>query len=389
MFDFDEIVPREGTDSIKFCDPKRINENSIPGTIPMWIADMDFRCAPVITKALHERVDAGIFGYSEAGSGYFDALEGWYRTRYGIEIDRGTVVMTAGVVTAIDSLTKLLTREGEGVIIMTPSYGPFSGAISKVEGRTALYNRLVMKDGVFTIDFEDLEKKASDPSAVLLILCNPHNPTGRVWTREELTEIISICRKNGVKIISDEIHSDITRTGVSVTSMLSMDCDDVLAAVCTAPSKTFNMAGNGLSNIIVKDPDLRKALAGSSHSMPSPFSLAATKAAYSGGAEWVDAMRAYLDENFRILSDFLSRELPECVFTVPGATYLAWVDMSAYGLGNRELEDLFASHGVLIEAGGSFVDNADGFVRINIACPASVLREALERIRTALHTVKR
>ncbi|MCR4895125.1 MAG: PatB family C-S lyase [Eubacteriales bacterium] len=383
MYDFDEIVPREGTCSIKYGDLKKINENASDDAIPMWIADMDFRCAPEILIALHQRVNAGIFGYSSADERYYCALEKWYRTRYGIEIKREDVVITNGVVSAINHLVKILTSPGDGIIIMTPSYGPFDRAAKGAEGRIPLYSRMIYDRGRFETDWADFEAKAKEPSTKLFILCNPHNPTGRVWDRQELERFHAICRENSVTIISDEIHSDITRTGTDTVSMLDVASDDPSVAVCTAPSKTFNMAGNSMSNIILRDPEVRDALRRACSASQSPFSLAATTAAYEHGAAWVDAMRAYLDSNFEYLRAFLDREFPQCGYVIPGATYLAWVDMRFTGLDNSSLEDVLAKAGVLIEAGGSFVDNADGFVRINIACPKSVLAEACERIKKA------
>ena len=384
MYDFDEIVPMEGTCSRKHTDPKKINENASEDAIPMWIADMDFRCAPEILIALHQRVNAGIFGYSSADDGYYEALAGWYRGRYGIEIKREDVVITNGVVSAINHLVKILTKPGDGIIIMTPSYGPFDRAAKGAEGRIPLYNRMKYENGRFEIDWEDFEAKAKEPSTSLFILCNPHNPTGRVWERGELERIHSVCRENSVTVISDEIHSDITRLGVNVVSMLDVAKDDPTVVVATAPSKTFNMAGNGMSNIIVRDQGVRDALRRACEASQSPFSLAATTAAYARGAAWVDEMRAYLDSNFEYLKAFLDREFPECGYVIPGATYLAWVDMRFAGLDDKGLEDTLAKAGVLTEAGGHFVDNAEGFVRINIACPKSVLSEACERIKKAL-----
>ena len=293
------------------------------------------------------------------------------------------MVITNGVVSAINHLVKILTKEGDGIIIMTPSYGPFDRAAKGAEGRVPLYNRMIYRDGCFEIDWDDLEEKAKMPSSTLLILCNPHNPTGRVWSRQELERMRRICADNGVRIISDEIHSDITRTGIDVVSMLDVASDDPSVTVCTAPSKTFNMAGNGMSNIIVRDPEIRDQLRRACSASLSPLSLAATTAAYDSGAAWVDEMRAYLDGNFEYLRSFLGKEFPEACYKIPGATYLAWVDMRSLGLDDSGLEDTLAAAGVLIEAGGSFVDNAEGFVRINIACPRSVLAEACERIKKA------
>lgn len=384
MYDFDEIVPREGTCSIKYGDLKKINGNASDDAIPMWIADMDFRCAPEILIALHQRVNAGIFGYSSADDRYYSALAKWYSSRYGTEVKREDVVITNGVVSAINHLVRILTKEGDGVIIMTPSYGPFDRAVKGTEGRVPFYSRMKYQNGCFEADWEDLEKKAKEPSTTLMILCNPHNPTGRVFSREELEKLHRICGANGVKIISDEIHSDITRIGTAVVSMLDVCACDPAVVVCTAPSKTFNMAGNGMSNIIVRDPEVRDALRKAAGASLSPLSLAATTAAYEKGEAWVDGMRAYLDGNFEYLKGFLDREFPQCCYAIPGATYLAWVDMRFTGLDDRGLEDTLAAAGVLIEAGGSFVDNAEGFVRINIACPRSVLAEACERIKKAL-----
>lgn len=384
MYDFDSVVPREGTCSIKFRDPKKVNEFASADAIPMWIADMDFRCAPEIMEELHARVDNGIYGYSSADDRYYEALSSWYLSRFGVKVEKETVVITNGVVSALNALVKILTKEGDSILILTPSYGPFDRAAKGAEGRNALYCRMKNDSGYFTVDFEDFEKKAADEKTALFILCNPHNPAGRVWSVEELERMKKICSDNGVKIVSDEIHGDITRSGITVNTMLSVCADDPSVVVCTAPSKTFNMAGNGMSNIIVRDPEIRDALRKSVSVSVSPFSLTATTAAYEKGAAWVDEMREYLDSNFAMLDAFLKEKLPECRFTVPEATYLAWVDMSAFGLTDEELEKRFAENGVLLEAGQNFVDNAEGWVRINIACPKSVLKEAFIRMEKAL-----
>ncbi|MCR4722346.1 MAG: pyridoxal phosphate-dependent aminotransferase [Eubacteriales bacterium] len=386
MYNFDQIIPREGTDSVKFDGMKRFYPDASDDAIPMFIADMDFAVAPEILEAMHERLEKKILGYTGIfDDSYYDNIINWYKTRFGLEVKKEEIVISNGVVPAVNVLVRALTKEGDNIIITTPSYGPFFGAIQQAEGRNALYNRLINTNGYYTMDFEDFEEKCKDPKTTMFILCNPHNPTGRIWTVEELTKIHEICQANGVFIVSDEIHADLTRSDKKVTPIASLFPDDKNIVTCTAPSKTFNLAGNGHSNIFIRDEEIRKAYqANGGRGSSNPLSVAATKAAYAQGAYWLDELREYLDGNFAYVKEFLAKELPDAVFTIPEGTYLAWIGLGAYGYSNDELEKKIGQGGVVIESGRSFVDNCDSYIRVNMACPLSVVKTAFDRIAKAV-----
>lgn len=381
-FDFDKIVLRRGSGSCKW--------DSRGNVIPLWVADMDFQTAPCIIDALRDRVEHGVFGYTYVDDNYYDALIDWFSSRHLYSFNREDVIYTPGVVPAISAIIKALVPEDKGVIVQTPVYNCFFSSIRNNSCRI-VENPLLRKDisaGEFTyeMDFEGLERLASDADNVLLLLCNPHNPAGRVWTREELERVADICGRNGVTVVSDEIHCELTRPGLTYVPYGTVSGD---AVVCVSPSKAFNTAGLQIANIIVNDAEkhalIDRAVNINEVCDVNPFGVTALKAAYSSeGSEWLDALREYLWENYRFLREYLGERLPQCPVVRLEGTYLVWLDISALGLGADETEEMLLEKGrVWVNSGMMY--GTDGYIRINIACPRSTLEEGLERICEALN----
>ncbi|MDO5532439.1 MalY/PatB family protein [Sutterella sp.] len=394
-YDFDEIIDRRNSNSLN-TDGFRQYIFHDDGTmkfpyrdeefVRMWVADQEFAAPEVVINAMRRRLDRRIFGYSRAfDPAYYEAFAGWCDRRYGWHCEKSHLVTSNGVVPTLYELTGYITKPGEKVLILTPSY-PYFKYAADFHGRGCVASPLVRDaEGRFTIDFEDLEKKAADPLVKLMIFCNPHNPTGRVWTGEELRRVAEICGRHGLWIISDEIHCDLLRSGLRHTPMAKLFPDNDRIITCMAASKTFNLAGLMLSNIVIPNEELRAVWNARHYNFDNPISLAATQAAYEEGDEWLEALKAYLDGNFRFTADFLAEKLPKAKFRIPEATYLAWVDASAYLKGVGDIPRLFADHaGVLLEGGDMFVSNSDGFIRLNLACPRSMLEEGLRRIHGLL-----
>ena len=357
---------------------------------------MDFECADPIIKALHHRVDHKIFGYSSNNSDkYFDAFCNWYKRRFDWDIDRKSVVFSPGVVPAIALLVRVLTKPSEGVIIQRPVYYPFTNKIENND-RKVINNSLIYEEGTYKMDYEDLDKKASDPNNKVLILCSPHNPVGRVWSEEELKRVVEICKKHEVWIVADEIHLDLIRKGVKHTplQLLCSYYKDKIVT-CVAPSKSFNLAGMQLSNIIINNAELRKEyqheiIATGGVSSPNPFAIVSAIAAYNESEDWLDELNDYLDKNVEFIKEFLLKNIPKAKLIYPEGTYLVWIDLNAYGLNEIELEDLmFKKANVLLDEGYIFGKEGIGFERINAACPRSILKECLERIKKALDSLNK
>ncbi|WP_027701427.1 MalY/PatB family protein [Metaclostridioides mangenotii] len=393
-YDFDKIVDRIGTDSVKWdfrtmCSPKAQKDG-----LPLWVADMDFECADPIIKALHDRVDHKIFGYSSNNSDeYFDAFCNWYKRRFGWEIDRKSVVFAPGVVPALAILVRILTNPGDGVIIQRPVYYPFTNKIEKND-RKVVNNSLIYEDGTYKMDYDDLEEKAKDPKNKVLILCSPHNPVGRVWSEDELRRVVDICKKHDVWIVADEIHSDLVRKGIKHTP-IQLLCDDYKDKIvtCIAPSKTFNLAGMQLSNIIINNAELKKkfldeVVATGGVNSPNPFAIVSAVAGYNESEDWLDELNDYLDKNIDFIKEYLENNIPKAKLIYPEGTYLVWIDLTTYGLSEVELEDLmFKKANILLDEGYIFGKEGIGFERINAACPKSILVECLVRMKDALDSL--
>lgn len=384
---FDEITDRRNTNSYKWDSAKR------DGVLPMWVADMDFRTAPAIIEALRRRVEHGVFGYTRVPDEYYEAIVRWFSRKHGWHIKPEEILYTSGVVPAISAIIKALTSPGDGVIVQTPVYNCFFSSIRNNQCQL-IENRLLYADSTYHIDFDDLEMKASDPKAKLLLLCNPHNPAGRVWTRSELERINDICLRNSVMVVSDEIHCELVFDGYKYTPFASIsEACRKNSVVCCSPSKSFNIAGLQIANIISDSEQLRnridRAININEVCDVNPFGVIALMAAYNHGEEWLDELKTYLWENYRTLLSFFKSELPDFPVTKLEGTYLVWVDCRSLGIESSELErKLMDVAGVWLNEGTMYGDAGEGFMRINIACPRSVLEEGLRRIKKGVDMLR-
>ena len=376
-FDFDELTCRRGSGSLKW------DTVDDPEVLPLWVADMDFRTAPAVTEALIRRVETGIFGYVDVPDAFYEALEGWFSRRHGWTIARPHVIYTSGVVPAISAIIKALTIPGDGVIVNTPAYNCFFSSIRNNGCRQndAPLRRVETAGGfTFEMDFEQLEAVASDPRNRLMILCNPHNPTGRVWTLEELKKVRDICRRNDVAVVSDEIHCELTHGDRRYIPYATIDDS---AIVCVSPSKAFNTAGLQIAAIVCPDECVRarvdRAINDNEVCDVNPFGVEGLIAAYTRGEEWLDALREYLDSNYSHLREVIGRHLPAWKMCDSESTYLAWIDVSATGLdGDAVAAMLLSEAKVRVSPGSDY--GATDYIRINYACPRARLDEALDRI---------
>lgn len=385
MYNFDEVIDRMNTNSVKYGVSKMMYPGLPEDYIPMWIADMDFACPQPILDAMKERLDKRILGYSTIlDPEYFQALADWMRIRHNWEVDPASSLFSSGVVPALEVAVRMLTTERDSILLNTPAYHPFDDAIKK-NRRKPVYSRLLCRNGHYEIDWEDFEKKAKEPDVRLYFLCNPHNPTGRVWSKDELYRIGKICFENDVFVVSDEIHFDFIRSGVEHTVFASLFPHEKRIITCTAPSKTFNLAGNQLSNIFFADRKIQQQWqAENVLGMPNPLSIEACKAAYTKCSGWLDELNSYLDENFRHFAQRVEKELPKVKFKIPESTYLAWLDVSETGLSKRELVLRMVHAGLHIEYEDEFVDNGEGHIRMNLACPRSVIDKAVDAMVDAI-----
>lgn len=385
-FDFDTPVDRRGSGSYKW------DSASQQDVIPLWVADMDFPTAPVIIDALRRRVDHGVFGYVKVSDDYYDALVSWNRHRHGWTINRDMVIYTSGVVPAVSAIIKALTRPGDGVIVNTPAYNCFFSSIRN--NRCAIVeNPLIRVDSgdsfTYRIDLDSLEEACADPANKVMILCNPHNPTGRIWTRGELEEIAGICHRHGVTVISDEIHCELTLPGREYTPYATVDPD---AVICCSPSKAFNIAGLQIANIVAPSEPVRavidRAINDNEVCDVNPFGVTALIAAYNHGAPWLDELRDYISGNYAMLLDFFTTELPSLKVCSLESTYLAWVDITALGISSEKLEEhALETERVWVNAGSMY--GSEGYIRINMACPRSRLLEGLRRLKRAVANIVR
>lgn len=383
IYDFDTIIPRRESRSYKW------DSAPDPEVLPMWVADMDFRTAPAVTRALESRARQGIFGYTKVPDAYFEALIAWFGQRHGFRIRPEWILFTTGVVPALSAVIKALAAPGERVIVQGPVYNCFFSSIRN-NGCEMVSNDLLYRDGKYAIDFDDLEAKAADPAAKLLLLCNPHNPVGRVWTRQELERIGEICFRHGVTVVSDEIHCDLVYPGHRHIPFASLgEAFRQHSVTCTAPSKTFNLAGIQVANIIAADETLRrkidKALNINEVCEINCFAVEALIAAYNEGGEWLDALKTYLWDNYRYLRDFFTEHLPAFTVLPLEATYLVWVDCRSLNSSSAGIVRTLLEQGKLwVNEGALYGDAGEGFLRINMATPRALLTEGLNRFKKAL-----
>lgn len=385
--DFDRVIDRRNTNSLKYDFAGAFGMPE--GLLPLWVADMDFKTSSYVEDALTACASGGIFGYSDVGRDYFEAVSGWMRRRHGWEVQESWLVRTPGVVFALALAVKAYTRPGDAVLIQRPVYYPFSEVIED-NGRKVVSNDLYMgEDGRYHIDFADFEQKIVSEHIKLFLLCSPHNPVGRVWTKEELLRMGEICRAHGVIVVSDEIHNDFIFKGEHhVFAGLKKEFEE-FGIVCTSPSKTFNLAGLVLSNIFIPNPALREKfkyeLSAAGMGQIGIMGLTACEAAYRHGDVWYEAMLAYVEENIAFAKRFVETEMSGVRMTGHEATYLIWLDFRETGLSAAELDDLIVHKaGVWLDRGAMFGENGSGFQRINVACPRSILARALENISRAL-----
>lgn len=376
-YDFDKTIDRRATNSHKW-------DSAPEGVLPMWVADMDFRTAPAIIDALQKRVAHGIFGYTRVPDAYYDAVTSWFSRRHGWDIDREWIIYTSGVVPAVSAVIKALTVPGDKVIVQTPVYNCFFSSIRN-NGCEIVSNPLRRTADTYKMDFDALERCAADPRTKVMLLCNPHNPAGRVWTPDELTRLGNICLRNGVTVVADEIHCELVYQGFKYTPFASLS-DAFLhrSVTCVSPSKAFNIAGLQIANIVAFDNDLRsridKAININEVCDVNPFGVAATIAAYNEGEEWLNQLVDYLHGNYEAMAEFCRRELAEFPITRLEGTYLVWMDCSSLGMSSDALEHALLDDARLwLNAGTMYGAEGEGYMRWNIACPRSVMLDGLNR----------
>lgn len=382
-YDFDELIARRGTNSYKW------DSAADAEVLPMWVADMDFRTAAPIVEALERRARHGIFGYTKVPAAYYEAVISWFCRNHKFWIEREWILFTTGVVPALSAVIKALIEPGDKVIVQEPVYNCFFSSIRN-DGCQTVSNDLIYNDGRYTIDFGDLERKAADPAVRLMLLCNPHNPVGRVWSREELLRIGEICFRNHVLVVSDEIHCDLVYPGHTHVPFASLGEEFLQNSVsCTAPSKTFNLAGIQVANIIAADERIRRkidrALNVNEVCEINAFAIDALIAAYNEGDEWLEQLKAYLAANYSYLKDFFTAHFPGLKVLPLEATYLVWVDCKALDMPSARIARKLLEDGKLwVNEGTLYGGAGEGFLRFNIACPRALLKQGLERFESVL-----
>lgn len=382
-YNFDEEVNRRDTNSYKW------DSLDMESVIPLWVADMDFKTAPCIIDALKKRVEHGVFGYTRVSDTYYKATIDWFGRRHNWEILPSDIIYTSGVVPAISAIIKALTQPGDKVIVQTPVYNCFFSSIRNNDCEVS-ENELIYDDTRYFMDFDDLEKRASDLKAKVMLLCNPHNPSGRVWSYNELYRVYEICKKHNVTVVSDEIHCELVYPPFVYIPFCSLSEEVAATSVaCISPSKSFNIAGLQIANIVCRDEEMRKKIDKAININEvcdvNPFGVLATIAAYNEGEPWLAELIDYLQRNYEMLLTFFNNELPELPVVKLEGTYLVWVDCRKVGLSSNELEEKLIREGkVWLNPGAMYGDAGEGFMRINIACPRARLEEGLKRLAKVL-----
>ena len=386
MYNFDEVISRRNTNSMKYDFNQQYNKPE--DAIPLWVADMDFRTPPEVMAAIQKVADHGIYGYTETKEDYFRALFDWFGSRYNCNIKEEWLIKCPGVVFALGMAIKALTAPGDAIIIQKPLYYPIENTII-ANARIPIDSTLVYTNGHYTIDFSDFERKIVENNVRMFVLCNPHNPGGRVWTNNELMTLGRICKKHNVIVVSDEIHCDIVFEGHKHI-VFSTVCEGFadFTVTLTAPSKTFNLAGLQVSNMFVENEEMRNKISHEIHSTGysqlNTMGLAACQAAYESGGAWLCALMQYLTKNAEFVREYLGKHVPKINAIMPQGSYLMWVDMNALGMPHAELEARMDKLGVWPSSGTAFGATGEGFFRINLACPRSVLEAGMERIVAAV-----
>ena len=386
MFDFDKIVNRRNTYSLKWDVPEK--------ELPMWVADMDFQTAPMITETLVKRAESGIFGYSVVPDEWYAAIREWWNKRHNFNMEREWMQFCSGTIAAVSCAVKRITNTGDNVVVQTPVYNIFFNSIEN-HGRHVLENRLKYENGEYFIDFENLEEKLKNPLTTMMILCNPHNPVGRIWSREELERIGELCYKNNVTVISDEVHCDLTEPGFEYTPFASVsDICRNISITCVSPSKSFNTAGLHSAAVIIPDEGLRNIMVRGLNSdevaEPNIFAVDAVVAAYTKGEKWLDELRGYINENKKTVNKFLENELPEISVVKSRATYLLWLDCSNV-IGNTSELCRFIKNetGLYLSDGANYRGNGNNFMRMNIACQREKIKDGLSRLKKGVYAYER
>ena len=385
-YDFKTHIDRTDTGSIKTdIAPESVKDS---GLVPLSVADMELPVAPEIVEAIKQSADKSIFGYTYADKAYVEAVRSWMKNRHGFDTEDFKLITTNGVVPALRYAVEAFCEKGDGVVIQPPVYMMFTSAIETAE-RRIIENPLVFENGRYVMDYDDLDRKTAPDDVKLLLLCTPHNPVGRVWTKNELIRLGEICKKNDVIVVADEIHNDLLLNGAEHTVFATLPDMDEISITCTATSKTFNLAGLSCSNIFIKNESVAerfKAAADRAGAGLVPyFARAATIAAYTRCADWVDELNAHISSNFEHMYSFVENELPMLKVVRAEGTYLAWLDMRALALDDRALEKLMLSHGLALDEGYLFGKGGSGFERWNLALPSDILLKALEQLKVAVH----
>lgn len=392
-YNFDKIINRKGTNCLKY--DFAVERGKPAEVLPLWVADMDFQVSEEITKSLHAAVEHGIYGYTQPKDPYYNAIMNWMKKNHQWETKREWIVKTPGVVFALGAAVKAFTKPGDAVLIQNPVYYPFTNIIRdndrRVIDNTLVYEKRVTEGkSQYSIDYEDFERKIVQENIKLFILCNPHNPVGRVWTREELQYLGEICLRHHVIVVSDEIHNDFVYPGFEHTVFANVDPRFAeFTVTCTAPSKTFNLAGLQISNIFIPNETLREAfqkeIDKTGYDEPNALGAVACEAAYRGGQEWLDQLRAYLLENLNFLRAYLQEKIPQIHLVEPEGTYLVWLDCSELGISGKELDQFIVEKaGLWLDGGAMFGPSGADFQRVNIACPRATMELALDKLKAAV-----
>jgi cystathionine beta-lyase len=384
MYDFDQIIDRRDTNSLKWD----VAQNELP----MWVADMDFKVAPEITEAVIKRATQGVYGYSVIPDEWYHAYMGWWNKRHGWKINKDWIVFSTGVIPIISSVVRKLTTPAEKVVVQTPVYNMFFNSIVN-NGRQVLENPLKYDGEKYEIDFADLEDKLSDNQTTLMILCNPHNPVGKIWTRDELAKIGELCHKYDVTVISDEIHCDLTEPGAEYIPFASVsDICSEISVTCVAPTKAFNIAGLQTAAAIVPEKHLRhkvwRGLNTDEVAEPNTFAIEAAIAAFTKCEYWLDELRSYIYENKKTVSEYIELNIPQLKLVPSQATYLLWINCEKVGKSSYVADFIRKETGLYLTAGRQYRGDGDGFLRLNIACPRSVLKDGLERLKNGVEKIK-
>lgn len=392
-YNFDKIINRKGTNCLKY--DYAVERGKPADVLPLWVADMDFTVSEEITKSLHAAVDHGIYGYTQPKDAYYNAITNWMEKNHNWKTKREWIMKTPGVVFALGAAVKAFTKPGDAVLIQNPVYYPFTNIIRdndrRVIDNTLVYEKRVTEGkSQYSIDYEDFERKIAQENIKLFILCNPHNPVGRVWNREELQYLGEICLRHHVIVVSDEIHNDFVYPGFEHTVFANVDPRFAeFTVTCTAPSKTFNLAGLQISNIFISNETLREAfqkeIDKTGYDEPNALGAVACEAAYRGGQEWLDQLRAYLLENLNFLRAYLQEKIPQIHLVEPEGTYLVWLDCSELGISGKELDQFIVEKaGLWLDGGAMFGPSGADFQRVNIACPRATLELALDKLKAAV-----